>query len=64
MLFFPAEAFDPSISYKTHLVGFLLGLAWGLTYFLFNRKRIRQAERYRLILDEEPSLPAARSISV
>ncbi|MGZ5280433.1 MAG: rhomboid family intramembrane serine protease, partial [Pseudobdellovibrionaceae bacterium] len=39
ILFFPAEAFDPSTSYKSHLIGFLLGLLWGLIYFLWNRKR-------------------------
>ncbi len=52
LLFFPAEAFDPSISYKSHLVGFSLGLAWGLIYFLLNRRRLRKAETYRLVLDE------------
>jgi rhomboid protease GluP len=52
LLFFPAEAFDPSISYKSHLVGFALGVLWGAVFFLLNRRRLRRAETYRLVLDE------------
>lgn len=55
LLFFPAEAFDPSVSYRSHLVGFGLGLIWGVMYFLWNRKRFRSAETYRIVLDEPPA---------
>lgn len=57
ILFFPAEAFDPSTSYKSHLIGFLLGLLWGLIYFLWNRKRFRSAETYRLVIEDLTELP-------
>jgi rhomboid protease GluP len=51
MLFFPAEAFDPSISYKTHFIGFLLGLLWGVTYFSFRRKFFRSQEVHRVVIE-------------
>jgi rhomboid protease GluP len=54
LLFFPAEAFDPSISYQSHLVGFSLGVFWGIFYFALNRKRFRSFETYRIVLDEPP----------
>ncbi len=55
VLFFPAEAFNPTISYRTHVIGFGLGLVWGLVYFLWHRRRLRSAETYRIIMDEPPS---------
>ncbi len=54
LLFFPAEAFDPSISYQSHLIGFTLGVLWGIIYFALNRKRFRSAETYRIVLDDPP----------
>jgi rhomboid protease GluP len=53
LLFFPAEAFDPVISYKSHLIGFLLGVAFGIFYFRIRRKHFRSAEIYELVKDPE-----------
>ena len=51
VLFMPAEAFDPTISYSSHGVGFISGVGWGLVYFLVKRKPLRQAEVFEI---EEP----------
>lgn len=56
LLFMPSEAFDPSTSYRTHLIGFLIGAAWGLIYFLWKRKEFRSGEVIEVIL-EEPEEP-------
>ncbi len=42
-LFMPAEAFDPSISYETHLVGFCIGLICGLLFYMYHRKDFEAA---------------------
>lgn len=52
-LFMPAEAFDPSISYKSHLVGFISGVIVGCIYFLFMRKRFRAAEVVEEVDDDQ-----------
>lgn len=52
LLFVPAEAFDPNISYRTHFVGFALGLAFGLIYYLANRRKFLAAEVRELVVDE------------
>jgi rhomboid protease GluP len=44
VLLMPSEAFDPTISYQSHLVGFFLGLVFGILFFYFNISRFRQAE--------------------
>lgn len=46
VLFMPAEAFDPSISYKAHFVGFALGIFAGLLFFVINKQTLRKAEVY------------------
>jgi len=46
LLFMPAEAFDPSISYKAHFVGFALGIFAGLLFFVMNKQTLRKAEIY------------------
>jgi rhomboid protease GluP len=51
-LFMPAEAFDPSISYASHLTGFSLGLVCALIYFLFNRDKIQRAEIRETVVEE------------
>lgn len=53
LLFMPAEAFDPSISYKTHFVGFVLGVLFGFFYFLIRRSYFRSAEIYEELADPE-----------
>jgi len=52
VLFFPAEAFDPQISYKSHWVGFLLGILWGLVYFFWNRRKFRQSEVAETVFED------------
>ncbi|MEZ0391977.1 MAG: rhomboid family intramembrane serine protease [Pseudobdellovibrionaceae bacterium] len=44
VLFFPAEAFDPQVSYRSHAIGFVFGVLWGAAYFLLNKRRFRQRE--------------------
>lgn len=41
------NAFDPVVSYRTHVIGLVLGTAGGLIYFVMNRDRIRAAEKIR-----------------
>ncbi len=53
LLFMPAEAFDPKVSYKAHFIGFGLGIVWALVYFWLNRTRFRSAEVVELIHDED-----------
>ncbi len=55
LLFMPAEAFDPSISYKSHFVGFVLGVSAGLLHFYFNKKSLREAESYEAAPIEDES---------
>ena len=45
------EAFEPTVSYRTHAIGFLLGLAAAIPYFLGNRARFRAAE---VVVPDEP----------
>lgn len=51
-LFMPAEAFDPSISYKSHLWGFILGLLWATVYFAVKKRPLRQAEVRETTIEE------------
>lgn len=43
-LFVPSEAFDPSVSYRTHAIGFAVGVACGLAWYAIHRRRFRAAE--------------------
>lgn len=43
-LFMPSEAFDPSISYEAHGVGFALGVLSGAFFYLLNRSLFRSAD--------------------
>jgi rhomboid protease GluP len=52
-VFFPAAAFDPSISYKAHLYGFILGVLSGLAYWLINRKTFEKALVYEIRYEED-----------
>lgn len=36
---------DPSVSYRSHAIGFTLGVIFGVAYFLKTRERLRNAER-------------------
>lgn len=44
LMFVPSEAFEPSVSYRTHFIGFLVGILTGLLYYAANAKRLRAAE--------------------
>jgi membrane associated rhomboid family serine protease len=48
LIVFVPSAFDPSVSYRAHAIGFAIGIFAACLYFLKNRKRIRQAETYEL----------------
>lgn len=43
VLFFPAEAFDPQISYSSHFAGFAIGILFGLGYYWWHRKKFQKA---------------------
>lgn len=51
MIFAPAEAFDPSVSYRTHLIGFILGVAMGGVIFALGKPRFRAAEIYETVVE-------------
>lgn len=38
LIFFPSEAFDPTVSYKAHFVGFIGGIVFGIILYLDKRK--------------------------
>lgn len=58
-LFMPSEAFDPSISYRTHFLGLALGAVVGSVYFLFKKNQIRRAEVREYIVEEPEELDIA-----
>ena len=39
-----SSTFDPSVSYRTHYIGFFTGVLFGVIYFLIEKDRIRAAE--------------------
>ena len=39
-----SSAFDPAVSYRTHALGFGVGILFGLVYFIRVKERIRAAE--------------------
>ena len=38
-------AFEPAVSYRTHVIGFLVGIAFAIAYFAKHKERFRAAER-------------------
>ena len=52
LLFVPAEAFDPSISYLSHSAGFFAGLVSGGLYYLFQSKKFLSAVVKELAVEE------------
>lgn len=38
-------AFEAAVSYRTHLIGFLVGIAFAIAYFAKHKERLRAAER-------------------
>lgn len=49
LIFFPSETFDPQTSYRTHLIGFVIGV--GLGFLMFRR----QQHRWAVELDADSS---------
>ena len=43
ILFFPTE-YEPHVSYTAHAIGFMVGVASGVSYFFLNRSKIRKSE--------------------
>ena len=39
-----SSTFDPSVSYRTHAIGFVTGILFGAVYYFASRDRIRAAE--------------------
>ncbi|MGH9460573.1 MAG: rhomboid family intramembrane serine protease [Vicinamibacteria bacterium] len=39
---------EPAVSYRTHALGFGVGVALGVAYFYFNKDRLRAAERFEI----------------
>ncbi|MBX2988641.1 MAG: rhomboid family intramembrane serine protease [Bdellovibrionaceae bacterium] len=62
VLFMPAEAFQPQISYRTHAAGFALGLLWGVLYFLWRKKEFRAAEVTEEILEDDENVESVAAI--
>ena len=56
-VFFPAAAFDPAISYKAHLYGFILGVFSGAVYWVLNRKTFERALVYEVRYEEDLEQP-------
>lgn len=52
MLFFPAQAFEPQISYMSHFVGFILGVLAGIGFYFFNKSTFDQAIQREIIVDQ------------
>jgi rhomboid protease GluP len=51
VLFFPAEAFQPGISYMSHFIGFISGVLFGTVFYLFNKAKIQHAEIKEVIFE-------------
>jgi rhomboid protease GluP len=45
MIFFPTS-FEQTTSYRTHFIGFLVGISMSVFYFLLNKQKIRSHELY------------------
>lgn len=52
MLFFPAEAFDVQISYRSHFLGFILGVLSGAIFYYFQKEKFSSALEYQYVFEE------------
>jgi len=52
-IFMPTEAFDPTISYSSHFIGFFFGIAFGLLYYAWRRPEFQSAEVREILWEEE-----------
>jgi len=57
LLFMPSQAFDPSISYRAHFIGFFLGLLWGFFHYWSNARKFKAAEVLEVIEEGDDFLP-------
>ncbi len=62
LLFMPAEAFEPSTSYSSHVVGFIYGLGFGAIYYWLRRSEFKRAEVLEVLPDEPPEGPSEEPI--
>jgi rhomboid protease GluP len=60
-VYMPATAFDPAVSYGAHLIGFILGLGFGVAYFAWKKDSFEKAVTYEYVVEEDlpdsPSTP-------
>ncbi len=45
-VFMPSAAFDPQVSYRTHLVGFFIGVVFGAIYYFFRRSTFEESHHH------------------
>ncbi len=50
MMIFLPSTFAPTTSYRTHAIGFLVGMLMAAAYFIKNKKEIRSYEVYKISL--------------
>lgn len=48
------STFEAQVSYRTHFIGFALGLVFGLIYFFLNKHRLRGYEVWQTDVEENP----------
>lgn len=58
LMLFSAETYKPNVSYTSHFVGFVLGVACAFIYYHLNNKKFSEAEEFILILDEDDEISA------
>ncbi len=56
LIFMPAETFEPHVSYRTHFIGFILGMCAGGAHFLVHRARFLSAEVRETIVEYDEDL--------
>ena len=61
MILLIPSAVSPQVSYSSHMIGFAVGLAAGLVYYLRFKERLLAREE-RVPYDDEDSLPARTEI--
>jgi rhomboid protease GluP len=52
-LFMPSSAFDPQVSYRAHLIGFLVGALMGAAYYFWRQHEFLQALKTETLVEEE-----------
>ena len=60
MVFFPTT-FVPTTSYRTHAIGFAVGVATAILYYLRHKKEIRAGDKYKTVVFEDHSNSLANS---